>query len=202
MVREHGNTKKKSKPEDRRVKRTRHCFRNALISLLHDHKFTLITVQDIAEKADINRVTFYSHYQDKDDLLSDIMDTLLADMLQAMQAATKPNHDSYHAISLSLFTFVGEHFQMFQVLLHEEKVPVFWGKMFSALHQFFYEKISSSDHELTADDRDLYSHYFSSVFISVIQQWVTNRIKYMPVHLAAIMNDIMSKSPRKIIYKK
>lgn len=197
MVRERGVMGK-----DRRVKRTRQCFRNALISLLQEHRFTIITVQDIANKADINRVTFYSHYQDKDDLLNDIMDTLLADMVQAMRKTENPQHDSYYAISLSLFSFVGEHFHIFRVLLHEGNVPVFWGRMFSALHQFFYEKIASSDHELTTDDRDLYSYYFSSVFISVIQQWVMNRIKYMPSHLAEIMSDIMSKSPRKIIYKK
>lgn len=54
---------------DRRVRRTRQLLRRALVELILDKGYDRITVQDIIDRADIGRSTFYAHYTDKDDLL-------------------------------------------------------------------------------------------------------------------------------------
>ncbi len=54
---------------DRRVRRTRELLRSALFSLIVERGYERITVQDILDKADVGRSTFYAHYRDKDDLL-------------------------------------------------------------------------------------------------------------------------------------
>jgi AcrR family transcriptional regulator len=51
--------------EDPRVMRTRQLLHNALLELLSEKNFQAITIQDIAERATVNRVTFYAHFQDK-----------------------------------------------------------------------------------------------------------------------------------------
>ncbi len=55
--------------EDPRVIRTRQLILQAFINLFHEKSFEEITVQDIADRATINRVTFYAHFQDKFALL-------------------------------------------------------------------------------------------------------------------------------------
>jgi len=57
------------KSVDRRIIRTKIAIREALISLIEEKGFDAILVSDIAERANINRGTFYLHYQDKFDLL-------------------------------------------------------------------------------------------------------------------------------------
>lgn len=54
---------------DRRVRRTRDLLHRALIALILEKGYGRITVQDILDRADIGRSTFYAHYQSKDDLL-------------------------------------------------------------------------------------------------------------------------------------
>ncbi len=54
---------------DPRVTRTRKLIRDALTALIAEKSFEAITVQDIAERATINRATFYAHYTDKFALL-------------------------------------------------------------------------------------------------------------------------------------
>ena len=54
---------------DRRVRRTRQLLRDALVELTLERGYDRITVQDILDKADVGRSTFYAHYRDKDDLL-------------------------------------------------------------------------------------------------------------------------------------
>jgi AcrR family transcriptional regulator len=54
---------------DRRVRRTRQLLREALVELTLERGYDRVTVQDILDRADVGRSTFYAHYRDKDDLL-------------------------------------------------------------------------------------------------------------------------------------
>jgi len=61
----------KREPErlDPRVKRTRASLEQAFVALLHEKGFQAITVQDITQRAGLNRATFYAHFPDKYALL-------------------------------------------------------------------------------------------------------------------------------------
>jgi AcrR family transcriptional regulator len=54
---------------DARVRRTRDALGDALVTLMQEKPFDTITVQDVLDRAQVGRSTFYSHYSDKDDLL-------------------------------------------------------------------------------------------------------------------------------------
>jgi AcrR family transcriptional regulator len=54
---------------DRRVRRTRELLRSALIAMILEKGYERVTVQDIIDRADVGRSTFYAHFRDKEDLL-------------------------------------------------------------------------------------------------------------------------------------
>ncbi len=54
---------------DRRVRRTRDLLHRSLMALILEKGYGRVTVQDILDRADVGRSTFYTHYQNKDDLL-------------------------------------------------------------------------------------------------------------------------------------
>ena len=54
---------------DRRVRRTKDLLRGALLSLIREKGYERITVQEIIDRADVGRSTFYTHFRDKEDLL-------------------------------------------------------------------------------------------------------------------------------------
>ncbi|MCL4251535.1 MAG: TetR/AcrR family transcriptional regulator [Anaerolineae bacterium] len=56
---------------DRRVQRTRDLLKRALMQLVYEKGYDAVTIQDIVERANLGRTTFYSHYQSKDDLILD-----------------------------------------------------------------------------------------------------------------------------------
>lgn len=58
-----------NKKTDARVRRTRDALGDALVALMQEKPFDTITVQDVLDRAQISRSTFYSHFSDKDDLL-------------------------------------------------------------------------------------------------------------------------------------
>src|SRR6266498_3684845 len=53
---------------DRRVQRTRELLQKALIELIGEREYDAITIQDIVNRANVGRTTFYLHYGSKDDL--------------------------------------------------------------------------------------------------------------------------------------
>src|SRR4030067_3389625 len=61
---------------DRRVQKTRKLLQDALIELVAEKGYESVTVQEILDKANVGRSTFYAHFQDKDQLLHSILDRL------------------------------------------------------------------------------------------------------------------------------
>ena len=57
------------KKTDARVRRTRDALGDALVALMQEKPFDTITVQEVLDRANVSRSTFYTHYSDKDDLL-------------------------------------------------------------------------------------------------------------------------------------
>ena len=56
------------KKTDRRVRRTRELLQKALIELISERGYDAITIQDIVDRANVGRTTFYLHYSSKDEL--------------------------------------------------------------------------------------------------------------------------------------
>ena len=75
----------KTEKDDRRSRRTRQILGNALVELMLEKRYADITVQDILDRADVGRSTFYTHYTDKEDLFMSQIERLIHD-LQAYTA--------------------------------------------------------------------------------------------------------------------
>src|SRR5258708_40030484 len=75
-----------TKKVDPRVKRTRHLLQQAFWELMHEKGFSAISIQDIAERATLNRATFYLHFEDKYQLL----DSIVQEQFQQMVAKNLP----------------------------------------------------------------------------------------------------------------
>lgn len=74
------------KSMDPRVKRTRQLLHQSFLELLQEKGFASITIQDITERATINRATFYAHYTDKYML----MDATCRQLLQELIVSNLP----------------------------------------------------------------------------------------------------------------
>ena len=67
---------------DRRVRKSRQAIREAFVSLVLDKGYDAVTVEDIAERADIARATFYAHYADKHELLTRLFEEITSEVTE------------------------------------------------------------------------------------------------------------------------
>jgi AcrR family transcriptional regulator len=82
---------------DPRVTRTRQLIQRAFADLMSEKSFEAITVQEIADRATINRVTFYAHFQDKYALLEETVRAMIRERLHKQL----PEGSPYNAENLS-----------------------------------------------------------------------------------------------------
>ncbi|GHO47839.1 TetR/AcrR family transcriptional regulator [Ktedonospora formicarum] len=96
------------KSMDRRVQRTHQLLRQAAIETMKEKGFLAMTIQDIADRANVNRGTFYAHYLDKYALL----DELIHDQFQELLKKSLPPESRWNKQTLRLLMkVVLEHFE-------------------------------------------------------------------------------------------
>lgn len=102
---------------DRRVQRTRKMLRESLMSLILEEGYDEISIQDITDKANLGRATFYLHFKDKDELLLEVMDQLMGDILEQVPqlSGTQWRLEDTKAI-VKLFDFALEHYDLYRIL--------------------------------------------------------------------------------------
>jgi AcrR family transcriptional regulator len=76
----------KAEKLDRRVVRTRQMLRDALVALILEKDYDTISVQDITDRADLGRATFYLHYKDKEALLFSLVQGMADELLRELEA--------------------------------------------------------------------------------------------------------------------
>lgn len=92
---------------DPRVKRTRRLLQRAFEDLLAEKGFNALTVQDITERAEVNRATFYAHYADKFALLEEtIREAFRAELEKRTLSACHYSADNLRALIETVCEFL------------------------------------------------------------------------------------------------
>lgn len=94
---------------DPRVKRTRQLLQQAMMELVQEQSISSISIQDITERATVNRATFYAHFEDKYAL----MDSILRDQFQLQVVSKLPDGNQWgkqtlQALIEGVFEFLEE----------------------------------------------------------------------------------------------
>jgi AcrR family transcriptional regulator len=109
-----------AKCEDRRIQRTRQSLRTALFTLVREKGFETVSVQEIADRANVGRTTFYAHFDNKEELLLCGFDALDRQLRQRQREAHRHRDDSgayLLGFSRELFEHADDHRDVFHALV-------------------------------------------------------------------------------------
>jgi AcrR family transcriptional regulator len=94
---------------DKRIIRTRQLLTEAFFEVLEEKGFQRMTVQDITGRANVNRATFYDHYEDKADLFNSIIDHTFQQKLDnKIPAMADFNLGILRVLILAVFEYLGQ----------------------------------------------------------------------------------------------
>lgn len=119
-----------TKPEklDRRIQRTRELLRTAILELVAEQGLDSLRIEDITDRANLRRATFYMHYRDKDELLTDALTTTFNQLAQETEHfATRDRFGGKTQLDAYLVTFrhAEAHHQLYKNLLMGGSAAIF-----------------------------------------------------------------------------
>lgn len=177
----------KKKTPDRRVARTRDALRVALISLILERGWDDIGVQDICDRANVGRSTFYTHFPSKEKLLSGAFD----DLRKELRAHEKTSGDSpapVFGIVRGLIEHVHENQRLFRAVIGKRSSLVVQRRFSQLVHELVAEDFAASD--IPPTRRAPATHYVAGALFGLLTWWVDTRSPLAPNELEILFREL------------
>lgn len=191
---------------DLRIIRTKQAILDALIELINEKGFESLTVKDITTRAQINRGTFYAHYQDKFDLMDKCEEEIMREIskigkqnfpsvIAALEADADGGTPLPHAVAI--FTFLNENREFMKAVLGPKGALSFQ----TTFKDFMWKTMFGNHSDTLIREEGLLvpghflASYLASAHIGVIQEWIDNGSKESPEEMARILTIISMNGP-------
>ncbi|MFW5690944.1 MAG: TetR/AcrR family transcriptional regulator [Chloroflexota bacterium] len=166
---------------DRRIRRTRRLLRDALMELITEKGYDAITVQDITDRADVARSTFYLHYRDKDELLFRSMREIYDDLLARVDPGAMDDPAD--------FAHVAENASFYRVMLGEHGSMTFMVQMrkflAGVMRQHIIDVLVPAE-QPTNVPRELLAHFMAGAQLGMFAWWLENDMQLPAAEIAAL----------------
>lgn len=206
---------------DRRILRSKQMLRDALIDLIEEQGLEGLTVRDLTHRAGLNRGTFYLHYRDIQDLLTQSKQEVLDGLTAVTTKASRPKCPediiaeaamveraegkqplNSNPIVVATFEYFAEHARFFSVMMGSNGDPCFFLEWKKAMMQDMRNKslaFQPDDNALSLP-RDYLVAYIVSAQLGVIQHWLETGMQLSPKEMAEQMTRLSILGPKRIFH--
>ena len=187
--------------QDRRVKNTRQRLRHALLELLKKKRYEDISIQDITERADVARSTFYIHYVDKDDLLTGA-EGIFAENLDHQMTA-HPAGGGASAFSARLwFEHVQAQGGILKIIARDPAMDLAMKTLRGIIHRSVEEGLRA--HSETGRNADVPQSvivdYLTDSLMSLIQWWLKEGMKRTPKQMDEMFQQLVMPGATSVLH--
>jgi len=185
-------------------------LQEALVDLITERGFDSITVGDIAERAMVNRATFYRHYRDKYDLIEKIFEGALHNMTKDVEPPRLPlkiNFDNPSPRWVGFFNHIAENAKLYEAMLGRRGDPWFAAKMRDYTAEVMLERekerMESLGRTEPASDGALpvgvLVMFAASAVLGMITWWLENGRPYTSEQMARWLVNLLANGYVKVL---
>lgn len=182
---------------DRRILRTKEAIQKAFLEIFSEKEFERITINEIAERANVNRGTVYFHYVDKYDLLDRCIEDHLNQMalscahIKSFQRKITDPLEATEALKAG-FMYFEDHFLFFSSMLSNQKTTTFRKCLQRVITTMLQKQIDTGD--INRDmDLELTIQFTASAFVGMVEWWILNRMPQPPSYMAKQMWRLLDR---------
>ena len=193
---------------DRRIQRTRQALRNALLQLVKEKGYDSILVEEITQRANLGRATFYLHYKDKEDLLVDVFSEIAKEKSRALLeipfsawitdwGTTDPtNENNTVPPPLLVFQHVAENSDIYRIIFKSEKADRIIERIRKIITQSITEFIQTKAKSdpipiLFTVPVGLLAAYYSGAILSFVDWWLEQELSYSPEEMTRMFQRLI-----------
>ena len=177
---------------DRRSQRTQQILHQALMALMQEKRYDDITVQDIIDRANVGRSTFYAHYQDKEDLMTSGLMHLMQ-IMSGLVATPSKTGETRLFPTQELYEHVQENQSLFRGMIRGRGLELFFEKG----QEFWSQKLTADlkarlpkGHQPTVPIEVL-AQFLAGTFVTMLRWWLDNKMPYSPKEMDAMLQKLV-----------
>lgn len=179
----------REKKHDMRYKRTQRNLRSALIELLKDKKIDKISVRELSERADINRATFYLHYDSPYELLVSLENELFDKVFSAYKNNAIHNPDDFFSL---LYKCIYENHELSRILFNPNIGYNFWEKLSNEIQSYYINNLRKNHFSVDKKELEYYCAFVKGGYVSIIKYWILNEMQESPEYMVDISRRLLS----------
>lgn len=178
---------------DRRVKRTRRSLGEAMLALVVEKEYESITINEITQRADINRATFYLHYASKDELLMDALEERFEALVATFDSVSS-DAPIWEATEIDLATFrhVAAHVDLYKVILGERGMGYIINRILDYITELSEKLLVASFPQGTEPPvpAALMARHYAGSLYALLSWWVQNDMPHPPEYMARLSGEM------------
>ena len=190
---------------DRRVLRTLQSLRTALLELIKEKEYDEISIEEITERANVGRTTFYLHYKDKEDLLMEEISAIMYERAQVLSEIPfsvwlpASEEDLKKNIALQPLLLVFEHIhnnsELYNLLLKSTNSSKIVERIRTistdAIVKFVETKMEIDPIPLLTEvPIEFFAAFFSGALISVVGWWIREDMRHSPEEVTNMFRSL------------
>ncbi|PQP83420.1 TetR/AcrR family transcriptional regulator [Paenibacillus sp. PCH8] len=175
---------------DRRVLKTRKAIIEAFVALLEEKDFEHITINDIADRANVNRGTIYLHYTDKFDLLDQCIEIYLQQLVEACMMDSPKTPVTAKVALLRTFRYLEQHAATYTTLLTKKGIPAFRSKLMTLLVQGVEEQMHVYGFEGDMNN-EITIQFLASAVVGLLEWWIMNAMPYSAEEMVGHLTSLL-----------
>lgn len=170
------------KGRDRRIERTQQLLRGALLSLIREKGFEAVTVQEIIDRANVGRATFYSHFDNKDDLLVSGFEDLRASLKARQRDAFSRGRtleERVFGFSQEIFAHTNEYRDAFRAMAGQRSGAVVQRVLHRLLVELIREDVKRTVVRTQAHplQTEALVHFITGALVGLLMWWLDGRMR-------------------------
>lgn len=177
--------------QDPRIARTLKTLGEALMALIVERGYDVLTVQDITDRANVSRTTFYLHFKDKDELLFETMKHIYDELTGHIKHQINDIRDIDDLASVTCdapdFEHVAENADFYRMIFGKHGSAAFVQVVLNYLAKEV-QKTLALDLSEQKDDLpvplEFMAAYFAGAEIGIMNWWLQNDLRYPPEKMA------------------
>ena len=175
---------------DRRIRRTRALLRQGLIQLMETKDIKDISVKELSDLADINRGTFYLHYNDIYDMLEKMEDELFTEFNEILDRNLTGDAISPETTLQEIFAFLERNRDFAKVNMGPHGDLAFVNRMKELVKERIYNipDVKKGDQNLAYIEA-----FIISGCIGIIETWLNHPSPKPPEEIAAMCSSLLMK---------
>jgi AcrR family transcriptional regulator len=189
VARPGGSPRRAPRAEDRRVVRTRQLLRQAIMALTVERGYEGVTVQDVLDRANLGRSTFYAHFRNKDDLLLSGFEEFLT-LLESLGSTEM----GLAAFSLHMFRHVAAVRPLLAALFGHRGSPVLRERIQATLERALRRRIellAAPERALASATIDMVAHFYTSALVAQITFMLDRGRAHTPEQMDAFFQSLV-----------